>query len=48
MIGCKRCKDNEKRMLFKCPDCGALYCEECGESNKRICQNCYSNLDFNS
>ena len=47
MEECKKCK-SEIKMGNKmgCPNCGAEMCLDCAEKTKRICPNCYHNLEF--
>jgi hypothetical protein len=43
MSECKFCGDDESP-LYKCKECGELYCEFCGSVEDKICSDCF---DYN-
>ena len=47
MEKCKNCFIESARHLYKCPDCGAIFCDRCANKNKKICPYCFSNIDYN-
>lgn len=47
MQNCKNCNDIIKiGYLTECKNCGYVSCLDCAEKTKRICPNCYSDLEI--
>ncbi|MBQ9104156.1 MAG: hypothetical protein IJY57_03615 [Clostridia bacterium] len=47
MSKCRNC-NNEITMgnMLECPNCGHIVCTDCAKKTKRICPNCYSDLEY--
>jgi hypothetical protein len=47
MSECRFCGDDEST-LYKCKECGELYCEFCGSVEDKLCSDCmdYDDDDY--
>ncbi len=44
---CKGCGNKlDDGGILACPNCGATFCENCAEINKKICPHCYNNVEY--
>ena len=47
MNDCTNCKSKiNDGNLIGCTNCGATFCPDCANKTKRICPNCYHNLEY--
>ena len=42
---CMKCKDNDGKQMYVCPDCELLICWECYEEGSQVCGDCEVELE---